>query len=688
MNQPANTADTSIGSDSGRFRRLLGDVFAGIAWTVSVLVSLFVIAWFLFPLPADILHVGPGGGMVLDDRGSTLVSVVAADDQRRLPIEIEDVGDIIPEAVIAVEDHGFHDHFGIDPGSVVGATFDNLAAGRVVRGASTITMQVAGLKLGHPRTFKGKAIEAFRALQIEVTHSKDEILEAWLNLAPFGGNLVGIEAASRAWLGKSARDCSMAEAALLVGIPNSPERFRPDRHPGAAMKRRRVVLDRMHEHGMIDSETRDQAAREPVVVRRIHDGDNQLHVGWMAIDAGGRGRVIETTVNRNLQDIAESIVGRHAGRLPVDADISVVLVDHGTSEIVALVGSSDPDDPQDGAINGATALRSPGSALKPFLYAEAFQRRCLSPHSIVDDSTVDLDGWRPRNIDRRTLGPMPASEALQTSRNLPAIRIAGDLGAQSVTRTLRRCGIDLPFGSAERAGLSIAVGGVEVRPIELAEAYATLARGGVHQDLILVRDPETDVPTGTRIFDETTCAAIEWCLAGPESDVSSALPFVAAKTGTSSGLRDALAAGWNRRFTAVVWVGRFDGASDPAFLGADAALPILNDLLRHPSLATPRSPRPWCTWEVDPAVAMGRAGPPRSPAIIHPEDGSFLVAEADTYVLNATIRGGRDSRLLLNGRPIEIGDIEVEMGAHELRVVEPGRPPHTVRFQIGRAQGS
>ena len=215
MNEPRTTTDSRTGSEPGRLRRLLGDVFAGSAWTVSALIAVFAIAWFLFPLPEDILHVGPGGGMVLDDRGSTLVSVVAADDQRRLPIDIEDVGNLIPEAVIAVEDHGFHDHFGIDLGSVVGATYDNLAAGRVVRGASTITMQVAGLKLGHPRTFKGKAIEAFRSLQIEVAHSKDEILEAWLNLAPFGGNLVGIEAASRAWLGKSARDCSVAEAALL-----------------------------------------------------------------------------------------------------------------------------------------------------------------------------------------------------------------------------------------------------------------------------------------------------------------------------------------------------------------------------------------------------------------------------------------------------------------------------------------
>ena len=683
-----NESGTTNRSSAGRLRRVFGDLTAAATWTLSAMLASFTVAWFLFPLPEDILHVGPGGGLVLDDQGLTLVSVVAADDQRRLPVEIEGVGRIIPGAVVSVEDHAFHDHFGIDPGAVFGAICDNLAAGRVVRGASTITMQVAGLKLGHPRTFKGKAIEAFRALQIEFTHSKDQILEAWLNLAPFGGNIVGIEAASRAWLGKSARECSVAEAALLVGIPNSPERFRPDRNPGAAMERRRVVLDRMHSHGLIDAPTRDRAAREPVMVRRLPDGDNRRHVGWMAIDAGGRGRVIDTTVNRDLQDIAESIVDRHAGRLPGNADISVVLVDHESSEIVALVGSSDPGDPRDGAINGATSLRSPGSTLKPFIYAEAFERRGLSPDSIVDDSAIDLAGWRPRNIDRRNLGSMPASEALRTSRNLPAIRIARDLGPSAVTTTLRRCGIDLPIGSAERAGLSIAVGGVEVRPIELAEAYATLARGGIHRELVLVRDRHASKAPGTRVFAESTCAAIEWCLAGPESDVSTALPFIAAKTGTSSGLRDALAAGWNRRFTAVVWVGRFDGASDPAFLGMEAAQPILEDLLRHPILATSRSSRPWTTWMVDPSIAMGREGAPRTPAIIHPEDGAVLLADSEIYILNTTVRGGRGSRLLLDGRPIEDGDIEIEMGMHELRVIEPGRPPHAVSFEITRDRGS
>ena len=250
-------------STPARHRAPVSNLITSAAWTSSTLIALFALAWILFPLPEDILHPGPGGGIVLDDRGSIIISVVAGDDQRRIPIDLDRAGSLISEAVVAVEDHAFHGHIGIDPAAVLGAIRDNLLAGRVVRGASTITMQVAGLKLGHPRTIPGKVVEAFRSLQMEADHDKDEILESWLNLAPFGGNLVGVEAASQGWFGKPARECTLAEAALLVGLPNSPERFRPDIHPEAAMRRRAVVLDRMVTAGLIDDDRRRRAALAP-----------------------------------------------------------------------------------------------------------------------------------------------------------------------------------------------------------------------------------------------------------------------------------------------------------------------------------------------------------------------------------------------------------------------------------------
>ena len=686
--EPLDAGDDGRRRRAGRLRR----VARRAAVTVGVLaiggVAGFAALWHLFPIPEDMLHPGPGGSLVLDAEGGVLVDTVAADDQRRLPIALSDAGPWIPAAVIAVEDASFRSHAGVDPTAILAAIKSNLGAGRIVRGGSTITMQVAGMRLGHPRTIPGKAVEAFRALQIDAAFDKDDILETWLNMAPFGGNLVGVEAASRGWFEKPASACTLAEAALLAGLPNSPERFRPDRHPDAAMRRRSVVLDRMLAEGLVDETQHARADAEPVIVRRRDAVGNDRHVGWMAIDAAGRGRVIETTIEPIRQEIVESIVAAHARTLPSECDISVVLADTATGEIRALVGSSDPLDPRDGRVNGATSRRSPGSALKPFLYAAAFEDHRLAPDSIVDDAPADFAGWRPRNVDRRHLGRMPASEALRTSRNLPALLVARGLGPDRIERVLQDVGLPIDAADLERSGLAIAVGGVELRPIELAEAYATLARGGVHRPLRLLRstsDSDDLASTATRrVLSERTCAAIESCLAGPAIDDAEVLPFMAAKTGTSSGHRDAIAAGWNRRWTAVVWVGRFDGRSDPELLGADAARPILHDLLHHPLFATPRTPRPFESWAVADDRSIGRLGPPRIPEIVEPADGTVLLAIDGVARIRPTIEHGPTAKLFLDGRPVEFEPLALRPGRHELRVVEPGRNPHAVTIDVVR----
>ncbi len=669
---------------ASRRRRWLRGLLAGSIVAAILATTGLLTAWFAFPLPDDMLRPGPAGALVLDAEGGVLVDTVASDDQRRLPIRIADVGPWIPDAVIAVEDAAFRSHRGIDVPAVMESARANIAAGRIVRGGSTITMQVAGMRLGHPRTFAGKAIEAFRALQIEAEHEKDAIIEAWLNIAPFGGNLVGIEAASRGWFGKSAGECTLAEAALLAGLPNSPERFRPDRHPDAAVKRRRIVLDRMLAEGFIDTDDHAEAIASPLLIRRRDIAGNQRHAGWMAIDAAGRGRVVETTIRPDEQELVESIVADHARRLPNECDIAVVLVDTETGEIRALVGSSDPLDPRDGRVNGAVASRSPGSALKPFIYAVAFDEARLSPDSIVDDAPADFAGWRPRNIDREHLGRITAAEALRTSRNLPAILIARDLGPARLEASFRSLGLRPDPEAMERAGLSLAVGGIEVRPLDLVEAYATIARGGTHRPLRLLAE---DVDSGRgirepRVLSRRTCSAIEWCLAGPATDVSASLPFVAAKTGTSSGHRDAVAAGWNRRWTAGVWVGRFDGAADPALLGADAALPILEDLLLHPRFATVRSPRPFDRWTVAEDRSAGRLAPPRIPEIVSPIDGTVLMATNGRAMVRPDVDRGPAARLFVNGAPANFDEILLAPGHHELRVVEPGRPPHAIAIEV------
>jgi penicillin-binding protein 1C len=652
-------------------------VQATIVVTAGVSV-LFAITWFLFPLPDDFLHPGDPGALILDSSGGVLLDVVGADEQRRLAIRLEDAGPWIPEALIAAEDRGFRRHLGVDPLAIVGAFGANANAGRVVRGGSTITMQVAGLRLDHPRTYLGKAVEAFRALQIEARHDKDRILEEWLNTAPFGGNLVGVETASRAWLGKPAGACTLAESALLVALPNAPERLRPDRHPEAATARKNLVLARMLEADVITVDQYREAVEQEILIQRRHAETNERHAGWLAIERSGRGRAVQTTIDPRLQSIIEDTVELHAGALPEELDIAVVLVELETASIRALVGSSDPLDPRDGRVNGAIARRSPGSALKPLIYAQAYDRRRLAPDSIVIDAPLEVDGWRPRNIDHRYRGEMTAGEALRTSRNTPALRITRELGLESVVDFLRRTGIDLPSEAVRDAGLSIAVGGVEVRPIDLAEAYTTLARGGIHQPLRLI---DSEPHRAVRVLSEAACIATEHSLAPDTGLEAGALPFVAAKTGTSSGFRDAVAAGWNARHAVVVWVGRFDGGSDPSLLGARTARPILQSILTHPVFSTGRPRRPVPDWVVRNQV--GAPSTPVVPRIIEPRVGDRIVAhEGFARIDPQVFTDQAPAVLLLDGRPIPCAPVTVGLGPHELRIISGTRDPHAIRFEV------
>ncbi|MCH2135350.1 MAG: transglycosylase domain-containing protein [Phycisphaerales bacterium] len=650
-----------------------------VAVTVMVMCAgAFAVLWMTCPLPEGMLSPGPHGSLVLDREDGVLLDVTGADQMRRLPVPLSDMGPWIPLALIAAEDARFHAHLGIDPVAVVSASLDNLASGRVVRGASTITMQVAGMKLGHPRTFRGKAIEGFRALQIEAAHDKNEILEAWLNMAPFGANITGIEAAARAWLGKPAAHCSLSEAALLVGLPKSPERLRPDRHPEAAMERRDAVLERMLQTKVITGEQYKAAIAQQPLLQDASTGSNQSHAGWMA-KYKGAGTIEQTNIDPHLQEAAETIVHRHSDLLPDGIDVALLLVELDNGAVRALVGSSDPLDPLDGQINGVSRQRSPGSALKPFVYAAAFEQRRLSPDSLVLDAPIDIEGWRPRNIDRVWLGEMTTRDALRQSRNAPALRVGQELGLGHITALLRRCGMDLPLDSTRKAGLSIVVGGVECTPWSLAEAYATIARGGVHMPLRLLRDAPV---LRQRAIGQDTCTAIEACLSPDPTEASALLPFMAAKTGTSSGHRDALAAGWNASWAAVVWVGRFDGGSDPVLLGADAALPILQDLLHHPSLATERPHRPMAQWAV--ARPVGRTVARRT-EIIEPRNGDVILATNNQARITPVLESaGAHATLFLNGAPVAASTLQLEPGQHELRLVEQGSQPAVVQFTVER----
>lgn len=599
------------------------------------------VAWRLAPFPTEVLATRARSARVTDRDGRLLLESIGADDQWRCPVELAGISPWLIQATCAVEDERFFLHPGVDPLAALRASAQNLARGRVHSGASTLTMQVCRMLDPRPRTFEAKAVQAFRALQIERVLSKEEILETYLNLAPYGRNYRGAEVASRRWFGKSAADLCLAEAALLAGLPQSPHRYRPDRFPERALARRNHVLDRMLAEGMIHGVEHARASAEPLVLRREDSGGGAWHAARMALARRAEGG--QTTLDAVLQSEVEALAWNHARSLPEDAQVAVVVIDAQLGDVLAVMGSLDPGDPREGQVNGATSRRSPGSALKPFLYAAAFAGGQLDPDGWLPDEERRFGDWEPRNFDRDSAGRVPVDEALRRSLNLPALEVVRRVGVERCLGVLESCGLPLPDHGGERAGLALATGGLEVRLFDLVEAYGVLAREGTWIPARFY--PETS-QAPRRVLGAEVCREINRILSyrermdsaveglpvevsadmeaedpadadprgksieslpGPaESEPDSPLsadpatpPSPAAfasspdpglgdpwmwKTGTSSGNRDAWAVGHDGRHAVGVWVGRFSGSGDPAFVGSRAAEPLLLELLAHPRL--------------------------------------------------------------------------------------------------------
>tara|TARA_R110002073_G_scaffold119075_6_gene259909 strand:- start:121 stop:1839 length:1719 start_codon:yes stop_codon:yes gene_type:complete len=529
------------------------------------------------PPPIERLHAWPSSPLLTCRHGEPLAAWVAADDQWRLPVGLEGAGPWLPSATMAVEDERFALHPGVDPLAITRAATQGVAAGRVVSGASTLTMQIARMIEPHPRTLLGKLQEAARAVQLETRTSKDELLAFYLDTAPYGSNLRGVEAASLRWFGCSARDLSLAEAALIAGLPQSPERLRPDRHPDAAIARRNHVLDRMLDEGHIDVFRHAEARQEPL---RLHTEawrpvTAPHFAAWARTRWHQDGR---TTLDVTLQHGVDRLVREHLRNLPAGTHAAVTVVEVGNSAVRAHVGGQDPQHPGHGALDLARARRSPGSALKPFVYAAAFESGRLDWDGILEDAPIERDGWQPRNFDRRWHGDVRADDALRRSLNVPAILALERVGVGTAVGALQSCGVSLTAEAAESAGLSLAVGGADVRLVDLVEAWATLARGGRHMDLRLFEDEPLEPRTALRA---DTSARIVNILSSDHRVPAgwipgrSHAPEISWKTGTSAGFRDAWAVGTSGGYAIGVWIGRVDGSGDPAYLGGRAAEPLL-----------------------------------------------------------------------------------------------------------------
>lgn len=567
-------------------------------WSLAALLATLLLLDQLFPLPL------PGTDrttVVLAADGTPLRTWPGRDGVWRQVVTPDDVSPLYVQALIGYEDRWFHWHPGINPLALVRAGWQWWRHGEVVSGGSTLTMQVARIidppASGNSRTLRAKLRQMARAVQLEAHLSKREILTLYLNHAPMGGIVEGVEMASRAYLGKSSRVLSHAEAAMLAALPQAPSRLRPDRAAPAAQAARDKVLARLAGLGLWSAEDVADARTETVAAQPIRGH-------WIAPLAAERARrearaaarrdtakapaamshAVRTTLDVEIQTGVERMLLDRVGSLPPKVSMAVLVMDNDSLDILAYAGSADFSDPQRAAhVDMVTGVRSPGSTLKPFLYALALDEGLVHSESLMVDAPQSFGGYQPGNFQAAFTGPVSVSEALQRSLNVPAVDLLDRLGPARFASMLRSGGLRLRVGSGVEPNLSLILGGAGTTLEELVGAYRALARGG------LAGRPRLSPATPrieSRLMSEGAAFIVRDILeAGghPDrpfvEDGGQGIRRVAWKTGTSFGFRDAWAIGVTDRHTLGVWVGRPDGTPNPGFFGANVAAPLLHDIV-------------------------------------------------------------------------------------------------------------
>lgn len=554
----------------------------------GVIAAAFVLP--ALPFPRAELGRYPASLRLLSSDGRPLRVTLGDGDVVCTPVSLAETSDWAVRALVAAEDKRFYSHHGVDLAAIARAAWLDLRLGRPASGASTISMQVIRMMEPRRRTLRAKLIEAFRAGQLERILGKDAILEQYLNRAPFGANLRGIEAASRCYFAKAARDLTLGESALLIGLLQSPSRFRPDRHCEAARARREYVFDRMEACGFITPAQRAAATRQSLAVARQPLPFAAPHFCDLVLSRRGRGRTGAqvTTLDAGVQRRAEQLVRRHAARMAAHGvhGCAAVIIDVRTCGVIALIGSPDyRDEAHAGQVNAAAARRSPGSALKTFAYALGFDRGMLTPGTMIADVPVRMGDYQPRNYAKEFSGLVTARAALVDSLNIPALHIVREAGTRSFTTLLGSLGLASAAAPRYADDATVVLGAAAVSPLDLANAYACLARGGVYAPYRLLGGQPA--APGRRIFSEEAAWLVTDILGGDERALALAghaadarMPRIAWKTGTSAGARDAWTVAWNPEYVAAVWLGNPDGTPAPALVGIEAAAPLAFDLMR------------------------------------------------------------------------------------------------------------
>ena len=625
---------------------------------------------------------------VVDRDGRLLRAYATVEGRWRLPARVADIDPRFFSMLFAYEDKRFHDHRGVDPLALTRAALQLVGSGRIQSGGSTLTMQVARLlEPRGSRSLAAKLRQIVRAIEIERALNKDDILSLYLDLAPYGGNIEGIRAASLTYFGKEPRRLSLGEAALLVALPQSPEARRPDRSVAAARAARDRVLDRFAASGGVPADEIALAKAKPVPAGRrpmpmlaAHAADHA--VADADVTPGSEVRLgLDAELQKSLEELARARTRTLAATLGPDISLAMLVVDNATGEVRAHIGSPDYfDRRRAGQVDLTQALRSPGSTLKPFIYGLGFEDGFIHPDTLIEDRPTRYGGYKPQNFDFTFQGTVTVRRALQMSLNLPALAVLGQVGASRLSARLAQAGATLVLPEGEAPGLAIGLGGVGIKLSDLVMLYVGIARLGTvmplaerlsesaRHDQGAPPSPQRRSAQGNRLMEPVAAWYVANVLIGtppPENGVAGRVAF---KTGTSYGYRDAWSVGFDGRTTIGVWVGRPDGAAVPGLVGRMAAAPILFDafarlsgqpssLLRAPPgvlLATSaKLPPPLRFFE--PGEHRGAAD--AKPHILFPPDGARLdlAAAADDKPAPVPLKitgGTAPLTILVNGVPV------------------------------------
>jgi penicillin-binding protein 1C len=585
------------GSGSGVVKRRRRWPLAILAGAIFLSAVVSAAAWWIValgppPLGKDMAF----STQVVDRHGKLLRAYATGEGRWRLPTKVADVDPRFFDVLFAYEDKRFRQHHGVDPLALMRAAFQLVTSGRIRSGGSTLTMQVARLlEPRASRSFLAKLHQMVRAVEIERALSKDQILSLYLELAPYGGNIEGIRAASLAYFGKEPRWLTLGQAALLVALPQAPELRRPDRFPRIARTARDRVLDRYAAADKISADEIAFAKAEAVPTARRAMPMLAPHAADHALAAEPRANIIRLTIDagvqKNLQELARERARSLAQTLGPDVSLAILAVDNATGEVLAHVGSPGYfDRRRAGEVDMAQALRSPGSTLKPFIYGIGFEDGFIHPQTLIDDRPQRYGGYAPRNFNFSFAGTVTIRQALQQSLNMPAVAILDRVGASRLMARFEQAGAVLVLPPGQTPGLAIGLGGVGAKLSDLVMLYAGIADLGIVPPL----RERIDAPAGEsrRLMGTVAAWYVSDVLRGsppPENGVPGRIAF---KTGTSYGYRDAWSVGFDGKHTVGVWVGRPDGAPVPGLVGREAAAPILFDAFARlgAPVALPRAP--------------------------------------------------------------------------------------------------